>query len=93
MNVTIESLREKHGDKAESIFREIADKGGYGNVPSSYVGGLDIFSVLDPTNETIPDQVKNDIATLAGVTRKAADKMVDTGKVIYNEQTQVQKGA
>jgi hypothetical protein len=93
MNVTLESLREKHGDKAESVFREIADKGGYGNVPTNYVGGLDIFSVIDPTNETISDQVKNDIAKLAGVSRKDADTMVETGKVIFNEQTSVQKAA
>lgn len=82
MNVTVESLRAKHGDKAERVFQEIADLGGYGNVPGGYVGGLDIFSTLEPGNDTIPNATKNKIAALAGVKRKDADELFDSGTVI-----------
>jgi hypothetical protein len=84
MNVTIESLRKQHGDKAESVFREIADKGGFGNVGSSegsidpnYSGGLDVAGVLADGNKALTSAAKDRIAELAGVDRGKATELVD----------------
>lgn len=86
MNVTLESLKEKHGDKAESIFCEIRDLGGYGNVDPEYVGGLDIYGALDPGNTVIPEHVKDKIAQLSGITRKDADTKRTSGEIITSDQ-------
>lgn len=43
-NVTLESLRKTHGDKAEAVFKEIAQRGGFGDVDPNYRGGLDVTS-------------------------------------------------
>lgn len=86
MNVTLESLREKHGDKAELVFREIADLGGYGYVPNTYAGGLDVFSALEPSNTVLDEKTKDRIAELSGVKRKDADKLFKSGDVITSEQ-------
>lgn len=91
MNVTLESLRAKHGDKAEAVFREISDLGGYGNIPTAYSGGLDIFSTLDQSNDVISEQSKDRIAELSGVKRKDADKLFDSGKIITSSLVQDNK--
>lgn len=87
MNVTIDSLKKIHGDKAESVFREIADKGGFGNVGTSegsidpnYAGGLDVAGILADGNKAIPSATKDRIAELAGVDRDKATAIVDEGK-------------
>ncbi len=74
-NVTIESLKKVHGDKAESVFREIADRGGFGSVPSDYPGGLDVRGVVDPANTAISESEKSKIADLAGMTKKDRDRI------------------
>lgn len=87
MNVTVESLRKQHGDKAEKVFREIADKGGFGevgtaegNVNPAYEGGLDVSGILADSNKAIPSATKDRIAELAGVDREKATAMVDQGE-------------
>lgn len=87
MNVTVESLKKVHGDKAEEVFREIADKGGFGAVGGTegaidpnYAGGLDVAGVLADSNEAVSKEDKSRIAKLAGVDRKDATAMVDEGK-------------
>lgn len=84
MNVTVESLRKQHGDNAEQVFREIADKGGYGAVGEGegsidlhYPGGLDIAGALADSNKAIPSATKDRIAELAGVDRDKATALVD----------------
>jgi len=84
MNVTVESLKKQHGDKAEQVFREIADKGGFGNVGTgegsidpSYAGGLDVAGVLADGNKAVSSHDKDRIAELAGVDREKATALVD----------------
>lgn len=79
-NVTIESLREKHGSDAVRVFDEIADLGGYGASHGSYVGGLDIFGALAESNDAITDKDKARIAELAGVNRKDVEKKIEDGR-------------
>lgn len=74
-NVTVESLRKQHGDKAPEVFREIARKGGFGDVPISYEGGLDVRSVLEPDNKAFTDKQKSEIAELAGVTKSDRERI------------------
>lgn len=78
-NVNLENLTTLHGDKAERVFREIADLGGYGNIGSgtgeispAYAGGLDVAGVLNPNNTAVSDKAKDRIAELAGVKRPDA---------------------
>lgn len=87
MNVTIESLKKQHGDNAENVFREIADKGGFGSVGTgegsidpSYVGGLDVAGVLADSNKAVSKGDKDRIAELAGVDRDKATAIVDGGQ-------------
>lgn len=85
MNVTLESLTEKHGaEEAAKRMAEIRDLGGYGNVSDEYVGGLDVYSAIDPGNTAIAEKDKDRIAELAGVKRKAVDAHRD--KVINGDQ-------
>lgn len=86
MNVTVESLRAKHGDNAPAVFREIASLGGYGDVPVAYDGGLDVFSALEPSNTVLSDGTKDRIAELSGIKRKDADKLFKSGDIITSEQ-------
>lgn len=91
MNVTKESLEAKHGANAGNVFQEIAQLGGYGNVPANYSGGLDIFSALDPSNTVLSDATKDRIAELSGVKRKEADKLFNSGTIITSEQVKDNK--
>lgn len=79
LNVNLENLTTMHGDKAEHVFREIADLGGYGNIGSgtgeisaAYAGGLDVAGVLNPANTAVSETAKDRIAQLAGVKRPDA---------------------
>ena len=47
MSVSIESLKKTHGEKAPEIFNQIANIGGFGNVPVNYPGGLDVHGMED----------------------------------------------
>lgn len=92
LNVTVESLRAKHGDKAEEVFREIADLGGYGdigpgqgNINLHYAGGLGILGALKEENTAISEKAKARIAELADVDRK---KDVDNHKGVGLPRTQ-----
>jgi hypothetical protein len=65
MNVTVESLKKQHGDKAEQVFREIADKGGFGavgqgegSIDPNYAGGLDVAGVLADGNKALSSAEK-----------------------------------
>ncbi len=87
MNANFEEMVAKYGEAdARQRMDKIRDIGGYGNVPHNYVGGLDIFSALDPTNETIPEQVKDEIASLAGVKRKDADAKSEAGNAFLDKK-------
>jgi hypothetical protein len=84
-NVNLENLTTIHGDKAAEVFKEIADRGGYGSVgntegqiSASYPGGLDIQGALDPNNTAITSADKDRIATLAGVKRGDSDSFKTT---------------
>ena len=77
LNVNRENLTKMHGDKAEEVFREIADLGGYGAVGTGqgqinidYAGGLSVLSALSDENDHISAKDKTRIAELAGVDRK-----------------------
>lgn len=73
-NVTVDKLKKIHGDKAESVFREISDLGGFGNVDPGYYGGLDVKGVIDPNNTAVTESAKAKIAELTGSSQKAAEK-------------------
>jgi len=68
-NVTLESLQKQHGGNAERVFREICDRGGYGDVDPSNRGGLDVAGVLNDANTAVTSANKDRIAELAGVKR------------------------
>ncbi len=77
LNVNKANLTEMHGDKAEEVFREICDLGGYGEVgvgqgliDFNYAGGLGILGALREDNTAISNKAKERIAQLAGVDRK-----------------------
>lgn len=63
-NVTLESLKKTHGDKAEAAFREIAEVGGFGNVPVDYYGGLDVGGVLADDNTALSKAEKDRISKI-----------------------------
>lgn len=70
LNPNLDSLRKIHGDKAESVFREIADLGGFGNVDVNYAGGLDVAGVLNDSNTALSSREKDRIAELCGESRR-----------------------
>lgn len=79
-NVTLESLQKIHGGNAENVFREIADKGGFGpvgenpgQISPSFAGGLDVRGVIDENNTAISAKDKARIAELAGVGNSQRD--------------------
>lgn len=77
MNANFEQLEEKFGkEEAVRRFEEIRDLGGYGNVPYDAIGGLDVFSALDPNNTGVTEKSKDRIAELLDVNRKDADHKV-----------------
>lgn len=85
LNVNKDNLTEMHGAKAEEVFREICDLGGYGAVgvgqgcvQFDYPGGLDIQGAIDPGNTAITSKAKDRIAELAGVKRKDSDNFKTT---------------
>lgn len=86
-NVTVESLEKKFPGEGEKRFREIVDKGGFGDVPTTYAGGLDVRGIVDPRNTAINEKQKSELASMAGMdtadrkriergeTTSSADKM------------------
>lgn len=83
MNANLESLRQRHGDNAEKVFREIADLGGYGSVGGGegqihpqYKGGLDLVGVLAESNTAVSTQAKDRISELVGISRAKADNHI-----------------
>lgn len=77
-NVTGEKLEQKFKGEGERRFREIADLGGFGNVPSDYAGGLDVRSIVDPANTAVSEAHKSKIAELAGM-NKDDRKRIESG--------------
>lgn len=77
-NVTKDSLEKMFKGEGEKRFREIADRGGFGDVPVNHVGGLDVRGVLDPSNSALSDSQKSKLADLAGVS-KDDRKRIDSG--------------
>ena len=59
-----------YGDKADEVFREVRDLGGYGDVEISNPGGLGILGALRDDNTAISNKAKDRIAELAQVDRK-----------------------
>lgn len=89
-NVTVESLRKIHGDKAESVYREICDKGGFGDVPTDYSGGLDVRGMIDPANTAISEKQKSELAELSGMDK--ADRVrIDNQETTPSLQRRVEK--
>ena len=82
VNVNIPMLEKIHGkERAEGVFREIVDLGGFGNSSdgsSRHPGGLDLQGVLDESNTSIGTRAKDRMAELAGVDRKASDTFKTT---------------
>jgi hypothetical protein len=74
-NVTLDKLKKIHGDKALDAFSEIALLGGFGQVTTDHLGGidpnfeggLDLVGVLDPDNKAVSDAKKNKIRELVGM--------------------------
>lgn len=87
LNANMKNLTERYGDKAESVFRELADLGGHGNVGDgqgcidiNYAGGLGILGALRDENVAVSEQAKERIAELCGVDRKKhVEKHVGVG--------------
>lgn len=79
MNVTVESLKKQHGEKAEEVYHEIRRTGGFGDVPQSYEGGLDVAGILTDGNTALTSSEKDKIAKLSGVDRGKATKLVEEG--------------
>lgn len=87
MNANYQEMAEKHGEQeARKRMEEIRELGGYGDVPHQYVGGLDVFGALDPSNTAIDEKSKDRIAELSGIKRKEADKLFKSGDIITGEQ-------
>ncbi len=63
-NVTRDSLKKKHGEKAGDAFTEIAALGGYGDVGADAI--LDLRGALDPENKAVSTANKNRIKELTG---------------------------
>lgn len=74
-NVNIDQLRKIHGDKAQRVYEEIRDRGGFGNVSSEYVGGLDVRSVIDPANTSLSTKEKSELAKLAGMDKSDRERI------------------
>jgi hypothetical protein len=73
----MKNLTERHGEKADEVFRELADLGGFGEVGDGqgqvsphYAGGLGILGALREENTAVSPQAKDRIAELCGVDRK-----------------------
>ena len=88
MNVNLENLTTRHGEKAAEVFREIADLGGFGavgngegQISAAYAGGLDIAGVLNPANTALSSKAKDRIAELAGVKRPDAPVPTESSAV------------
>lgn len=81
MNANRESLEKIHGKgNASKAFEEIKDLGGFGAVPISHEGGLDLAGVLADGNTAVTSKAKDRIAELAGVDRGKASQLSDEGK-------------
>ena len=89
-NVTVESLEKKFPGEGVQRFREIAEKGGFGDVPVSYEGGLDVRGVIEPDNKTFTDAQKSKLADLAGID-KAARERIERGETTGTPKTQKEK--
>lgn len=80
MNANEESLRKIHGKgNVTKAYEEIRDLGGFGDVPLSHGGGLDLAGVLADSNTDVSNAAKDRIAELAGVDRNKATKIADEG--------------
>lgn len=45
INISYEDLQASHGEKAEGVWKSICKIGGFGDVPKSVGGGLDLSSL------------------------------------------------
>jgi hypothetical protein len=81
--VTIESLKKIHGDKAAAVFSEIAELGGFGAVSTFNYGidpacALDVKGCLDPENKAVSAENKAKIKAL--LTKEVAKNDNGTAK-------------
>lgn len=96
-NVTLEALKDIHGEKAGKVFEQIADIGGFGKVGDgeghinpSYAGGLDVRGIMDPANTALTGEQKSKIAKLAGMTSDDR-KRIESGETTSSAD-KMQKG-
>lgn len=92
LNANMRNLTERYGEKAESVFRELADLGGHGNIGAGqgnielhYAGGLGILGALREENTAVSEKSKERIAELCGIDRK---KDVDNHQGVGQPRTQ-----
>jgi len=81
MNANKDSLEKIHGKgNVTKAFDEIKSLGGFGDVPLSHAGGLDLAGVLADSNTNISSADKDRIAELAGgIDRNKATELADKG--------------
>jgi hypothetical protein len=81
MNANRESLEKIHGKgNVTRVYEEIRNLGGFGDVPLSHAGGLDIAGVLSDGNTAISSAAKDRIAELTGVDRGKATNLAEKGE-------------
>ncbi len=56
--MTFEQLKESHGAQAETIWRKICALGGFGDVPTSYDGGLDLTGLDGDKKKAVDNLLK-----------------------------------
>jgi len=59
-NVNLAMLRKTHGANAESIFREVTEIGGFGDIEPTHEGGLDIWGLEGETRNKILKLISED---------------------------------
>jgi hypothetical protein len=67
MTITFEMLEEKFGAEAPKVFAKIALIGGFGKVPATHQGGLDVSGITGDAKKQIDD--------LLGVGKNKSNKM------------------
>ena len=56
--MTFEQLKETHGAEAETVWRTICALGGFGDVPTSYDGGLDLTGLDGDKKKAVDNLLK-----------------------------------
>jgi len=87
--VTLENLKERHGVGAEAIFNEIKARGGFGDIPVGYIGGLDINGVTDKDGNPDP-ALRDELRGIAENGLPSADTQTKSGGLVTGKSGDTQ---